>query len=447
VARETTLVCAILACVSTPLSGTPVPLEEPEPTGDEEAPADAALSRRLVLGRRAVAAGLAGTGAGLLWLTVQGQPGLLEIATLVAFAVLCAAIGVTIVTERAILRRRLEREAGIRRFAARLSRSVSADSVVDTIITDLRAATDADHVVVARVRQPDESVEVTLVSATAATPPSRTWLRSEIEPRAPAAPRVGPLRGPPEGIDEDEPPRVVAQAAAEEIARRVRSAYGLPFTLTRPLMSGRRFVGALLLSRRSRRPWSGADQRLLGWAAEEVSAAFARAYAMEAAERGANIDALTGLPNRRYFDEVLAIERPRRRSSDSLGMLMIDIDHFKRLNDQHGHSTGDRVLRAVAGAIASQVRADDTPARYGGEEFAVLLRRASAEQATEVGERIRLAVSRLNPASMGVAAPVTVSVGLAVASPGEPDAAALVDRADQALYRAKRLGRDRVVAA
>jgi diguanylate cyclase (GGDEF)-like protein len=313
---------------------------------------------------------------------------------------------------------------------------------------------------VARVRQPDESVEVTLVSATSSAPPSRTYLRSEVPLQGDKAAEA-PLRAADAGLspagshgavgavtlEQEEPPAVLAEEAAEEIARRVRSAYGLPFTLARALISGRRFVGALILSRRSRVAWSGADQRLLAWAAEEVSAAFERAYAMEAAQRGANIDALTGLPNRRYFDEVIAIERPRRRSSDSLGVLMIDIDHFKRLNDMHGHSTGDRVLRAVAGAIASQVRADDTPARYGGEEFAVLLRRASAEQATEVGERIRLAVRRLNPGSMGVEAAVTVSVGMAVASPGDLDASALVERADQALYRAKRLGRDRVVAA
>ena len=161
--------------------------------------------------------------------------------------------------------------------------------------------------------------------------------------------------------------------------------------------------------------WSEGDRRLLRWAASEVSTAFSRAYALEAAERGAKIDVLTGLPNRRYFDEVLAIERPRRRANDSLGILMIDIDRFKRLNDRYGHATGDRVLTAVAGAIAQGVRAEDTPARYGGEEFAVLLRRASAEQAIEVGERIRREVVKLHPASLGIDEPVTVSVGVAVA--------------------------------
>ena len=346
------------------------------------------------------------------------------------------------VTSAALTRNRLEREAAMRRIVSGLSRSLSPEAVVDTVISDLRSATDADHVVVARVRQPDGHVEVTLVAARADAPPSRTILRPDLE-----GPSTIPGRKPQElgegAVDASDE----ATDAAEEIARLVRSAYGLPNTLATPLVAERRFLGALLLARRSRVAWTEGDRLLLSWAAVEVAAAFARAYALEAAERGARIDVLTGLPNRRYFDEALGMERPRRRTDDSLGILMIDIDHFKLLNDRFGHATGDRVLRAVAEAIALAVRTDDTPARYGGEEFAVLLRRTSAEQAVEVGERIRRAVMRLHPTSLGIELPVTVSVGVAVAAPQQPADARLVERADQALYRAKRQGRDRVVAA
>jgi diguanylate cyclase (GGDEF)-like protein len=331
----------------------------------------------------------------------------------------------------------------MRRIVSGLSRSLSPDAVVDTVISDLRAATDADHVVVARVRQPDGHVEVTLVAARADAPPSRTTLRPELE-----APSTTPAGAVEEGVGESAGgPGDESVAAAEEIARRVRSAYGLPHTLATPLVSERRFLGALLLARRSRDAWSEGDRRLLSWAAGEVATAFTRAYALEAAERGAKIDVLTGLPNRRYFDEALAMERPRRRTDDSMGILMIDIDHFKILNDRFGHATGDRVLRAVADAIGQTVRTEDTPARYGGEEFAVLLRRTSGEQAVEVGERIRRAVVQLHPASLGIDKPVTVSVGVAVAAPDQAASPRLVERADQALYRAKRQGRDRVVAA
>jgi diguanylate cyclase len=208
-------------------------------------------------------------------------------------------------------------------------------------------------------------------------------------------------------------------------------------------VSDGQLLGALILSRRTREPWGDPERRLLGWAALEVSAAFARAYALEAAERESHLDALTGLPNRRYFDELLAIMGPRRREADSLAILMVDVDHFKRLNDRHGHGVGDEVLRLVAGAIARSLRAEDTPVRYGGEEFAVILRRASAPQAAEVAERIRHAVAELEPATMTVDDPVTVSVGVAVAG-AEEVMTTVIERADQALYRAKRRGRDRV---
>ena len=169
-------------------------------------------------------------------------------------------------------------------------------------------------------------------------------------------------------------------------------------------------------------------------------------YSLREAEARASTDALTGLPNRRYFDEYLGLLAKRRRAEDRVGVLMVDIDRFKTLNDTFGHAVGDHVLREVARAIADAVREDDVPARFGGEEFAVLLRNPSPEIAVEVGERVRRAVASLDLRRLGVPG-VSVSVGVAVAE--SPDVAldVVVDEADQALYRAKREGRDRVVAA
>jgi diguanylate cyclase (GGDEF)-like protein len=341
--------------------------------------------------------------------------------------------------------RRLTRDASLTRILQGLSRSVSPESVVEAIVQELRSTSGADHVVVARVRRPDQVVEVTLVAASTTVPLSRTELRPDIVRQlSTTAPDVGE-----HGAKEsDRPtPETALQEAADEIALRVRSAYGLSNLLVLPLAHERHFVGALILSKRTREPWTEADRTLLGWAATEVSAAFGRAYAHEEAERGANIDALTGLPNRRYFEELLTILRPGRRSGDRTGVLMVDVDHFKRLNDRYGHSTGDQVLTAIAGAITASVRAEDTPARYGGEEFVVVLRRASAGQAADVGERIRMAVASLPIAQLGLDEPVTVSVGVAVAGEDESEIRPLVERADQALYLAKRRGRDRVEAA
>ena len=175
------------------------------------------------------------------------------------------------------------------------------------------------------------------------------------------------------------------------------------------------------------------------------AAALERADSFRAAEASAATDPLTGLPNRRYFDEFSSLLAERRRSGDAVAVLMIDIDRFKGLNDTYGHATGDLVLRSVATAITAAVRDQDVPARIGGEEFAVLLRNPGPDVAVEIGERVRQAVRDLDLHSVGVPG-VSVSVGVANAnSPDEP-IRELLDRADQALLRAKRAGRNRVIA-
>jgi len=162
-------------------------------------------------------------------------------------------------------------------------------------------------------------------------------------------------------------------------------------------------------------------------------------------------DALTGVANRRFLDRALAGGwRSERDASQSLSVLMIDIDHFKLLNDRCGHAAGDACLRAVAQALRlALVRPVDVLARYGGEEFAALLPEADAAGARVVAERLRSAVLALaisNPDSpLGI---VSVSIGAASALlPPRASAAALVEAADKALYEAKCAGRNQVRAA
>ena len=234
-----------------------------------------------------------------------------------------------------------------------------------------------------------------------------------------------------------------AAAIADRIAIRVQEAFGLKHTIAAPLVAGSGVVGAIVLSRRTSDGWPVAARRILSGAALEASAALERVYSHRAAEARAATDALTGLPNRRYFDEFCGLLARRRRADDAIGVLMIDIDRFKRLNDNRGHAAGDRVLRAVAQAIAATIREDDVPARFGGEEFAVLLRNPTKEVALEVGERVRRAVADLDVVALGVSS-VSVSVGVAVSEDPHPPIGELVDRADRALYAAKRAGRNRV---
>jgi len=397
--------------------------------------------------------------------------------------------------------RRAEADS-FQRILSGLSRSVSADAIVSAIVEELGVGTGADHIVVARRRPGGRLLEATLVATGSGLPVSQTILPltdlddpqvdAGASRAAIAAGRGRRLAAVPIETDEAvasvpggigvavmSTPAVLApdvlaphdgdlatgadravrrrphavpvrdgapDRIARRIAGRVRDVYGLKHTLAAPLRIDGRVEGAIVLSRRTAGPWPDRARRLLGVAAVEASAALARAYSHRAAEARASTDALTGLPNRRYFDEYVALLARRRRADDRVGVLMIDVDRFKKLNDTYGHAVGDHVLRAIATAIGRTVREDDVPARFGGEEFVVLLRNPTPEVALDVAERIRRAVVALDLRGLGVPS-VSVSVGVAVASPPHVAIDALIAEADRALYRAKRAGRDRVVAA
>ena len=161
------------------------------------------------------------------------------------------------------------------------------------------------------------------------------------------------------------------------------------------------------------------------------------------------IDPLTGLFNRRRLEDYLEGFATSLVPSSGYGVLMIDVDHFKKLNDQSGHAEGDRCLRTLAKVISSIVRSDaDIALRYGGEEFALILNDADATETLAVAERLRTAIVdlRFPNAGIGPHAIVTASIGAYAASPSDPIADAL-GKADDLLYVAKREGRNRVVSA
>jgi diguanylate cyclase (GGDEF)-like protein len=426
--------------------------------------------------------------------------GLIELVRLVAerrpidlgIGILLVVVGLAAVRHRLAVQaleagRRIEAES-FARILQGLSRSVSPDAIVDAIVEELGSGTGADHVVIVRRRTDARLLEATLVNArTGGSTSSTLFPISDLEdPLEPDGGAERPLVAVPIEVDDpvpagrSTPVRVVSARAApgddvavppaverrssigpiggrgrdtdpalrvaERIAGRARSVFGLRHTLVAPLTSDRGPIGALLISKRTGGAWAPSASRILVGAAVEASAALSRAYSHREAEVQASTDGLTGLPNRRYFDEVCALLARRRRADDTVGILMIDIDKFKTLNDRHGHQVGDEVLREVARAIVSAVREDDVPARYGGEEFAVLLKNPTGGMAVEVGERVRDAVGRLDLSAWGVAA-VSVSVGAAVADDPDEPITATIEAADAALYRAKKRGRDQVVAA
>ena len=158
-------------------------------------------------------------------------------------------------------------------------------------------------------------------------------------------------------------------------------------------------------------------------------------------QRLAVTDGLTGLYNRRYLTERMA---QQEAAGGVVSLLVIDLDHFKRVNDTFGHVAGDAVLRESAARIASVCRATDVVARYGGEEFVVLLPDTGEEEARRLAERIRTTLRQAPVADSAGSIPITASVG--VATRAGAGIHRLMESADRALYRAKEEGRDRVVA-
>ena len=164
------------------------------------------------------------------------------------------------------------------------------------------------------------------------------------------------------------------------------------------------------------------------------------------AEQLALTDALTGVRNRRWFMTQAALEFERAtRHGRALALVLIDVDHFKRVNDEHGHQTGDRLLVEIAQTCAATLRRTDLLARFGGEEFIVLLPETGQREAVRLAERMRQAVQAgLRDPQHPLQVPVTISLGVVAMSAATPTLYALIRATDQALYDAKRAGRDRV---
>lgn len=183
--------------------------------------------------------------------------------------------------------------------------------------------------------------------------------------------------------------------------------------------------------------------RALAQASMHSALALRNARLLGENERLATRDSLTGLANRRLFDESLQREVARaQRLSTPVSLLVLDVDHFKQVNDTYGHQTGDSVLRQVADALVANTKNYDVTARYGGDEFVVLLPGCCRDDAMRVAERVRNGISRAVDE-----APVTISAGVATVPDNASDAERLMAAADAALYEAKRTGRDRVAGS
>ena len=193
---------------------------------------------------------------------------------------------------------------------------------------------------------------------------------------------------------------------------------------------------------------ASAKQTVLSRAASHYALTLVNLRLRETLKQEAIHDPLTGLYNRRYMEEALQQEAHRaQRHRGHIGVLMLDIDHFKRFNDLRGHQTGDVVLRELGAFLRANVRREDVACRYGGEEFLIILPNADLEIARQRAEDLRNDLKRLSCVARGKAFAVTVSIGVAAFPEHGREIADVVHCSDLALYEAKRRGRDRVVTA
>jgi diguanylate cyclase (GGDEF)-like protein len=214
---------------------------------------------------------------------------------------------------------------------------------------------------------------------------------------------------------------------------------------------GDRVIGIVSVARGDR-PFTAGERELFSYLTNQASVSVENVDLHETVQRQAVTDELTGLFNHRRFQEVMTAEVERaRRYGHELGLIMLDIDNFKQINDTYGHLQGDEVLREVAHVLRQSSREIDEPARYGGEEMAVALPQTDLEGAYQFAERVRRRIEALAlpiPDSDGGVLRVTASFGAAsLVAAGGVDKDALVAAADAALYQAKRAGKNRTERA
>ena len=266
--------------------------------------------------------------------------------------------------------------------------------------------------------------------------------RGEVQPEIRVTPREGSVV---RGAMDSRRTRLVSGVDPGEDAQLTGAFPGASNLAIVPLSAERHAIGVLVVEHPKRLP-ARIERRVVGMLerfAAHGALSLRNAWLLEQVQHLAATDGLTGLANRSTFQRSLGLEVARStRTGEPLSLLLLDLDHFKHLNDTWGHQTGDEVLRRVAAVLDESCRGFDVPARYGGEEFAVVLPSTALEQAVAVAERLRemMAGALIEPA-------VTISVGVATLPNSAATGEELVRAADEALYASKRAGRNRVTAA
>lgn len=214
-----------------------------------------------------------------------------------------------------------------------------------------------------------------------------------------------------------------------------------------PLISDSVLIGAIMVTRNDHnKGFSTEDLKSLSLFSQSAAIALCNTQLLEDAQKRAETDSLTGLANHRHFFDLASNEFTRAmRYHHALTALMFDIDHFKEVNDNYGHSFGDKVLVSIANLCMQLFRSIDIVGRYGGEEFAVLLPETPVNTANEVAERLRRSVAAMIISHENTSISITISIGIASLQSGCVSVNGLISQADEALYSAKNAGRNKIV--
>ncbi len=329
------------------------------------------------------------------------------------------------------LRQRLRQVESLSSAALELSANLQLSAVLRDLVQRTLELTGADVVGVYRVGDDSAPSEVELVFVRRGEGPPKIRKHSPSELT-----------------------RLVVSTAQPQIIENIsghllgKLMVGLESAAFYPMLREQKVTAVLFTGFRKKHRFSENDRHLLFTLAEHAALAIYNAELYETVEQLSVTDPLTGLANRRRFNQGLSAELARaRRYKKPLSLIMIDLDNFKAINDQYGHPVGDLVLVTVAGALYQSCREADIAARVGGEEFGLILPETEAEEAVRVAERVRRQLASTPIVWEGQTLIVTLSAGV-IGNIGEslpPDAAALFRLADRALYRAKQRGRNQVV--
>ncbi len=221
---------------------------------------------------------------------------------------------------------------------------------------------------------------------------------------------------------------------------------GIKSLICVPLTVEKKIIGVLYVDDFKPRNYSKAELKLLSILSTYAAMSIDHAKLLDKTRKLACTDGLTGLYNHRHFQDTLSKELSRaERYEEPLSLMLADIDDFKLLNDQFGHTFGDTVLRRLAEILMAATRESDTAARYGGEEFAIILPKVNSSQAAAMARRLMEEIDKNMASLMRGKLPLTVSIGISSFPDDSTKPLELIKKADKALYEAKRLGKDRVV--